>query len=77
MNPFTAYAAAIHLQELRDEAELARRAKLARSASAAVPAWRRGLGGILASAARVADPCIELVNARRARDESGARAFAA
>lgn len=77
MNLFTAYLAAIHLRELREEAELARRAKLARKAQATLPAWRRGLGGILASAATVADPCIELVNARRARDESGARAFAA
>jgi hypothetical protein len=75
MNPYTPYLAAMHLQEVLDEAALDRRAKLAKSDTARLPAWRRSLGGILVSAARVADPCIELVNGARSND--GSRAFAA
>ena len=77
MFPYAPYVVAYHVQDLLEEAELARRAKLARRANDSVSAWRRGLGGLLASAARVADPCIELADAaRRSRERSG-RAFAA
>lgn len=78
MNVLGAYIAAIHLQDLLDEAELERRAKLARRSQTGVPAWRRSLGGVLASAARSLDPCIEVATAsRRSADGRGARAIAA
>jgi hypothetical protein len=76
MNPFTAYVAAIHVQELLEDAELRRRARLA-DANRDIPSWRRGLGGIFASAARVADPCIELVRSTGGSTDRPSRAYAA
>jgi len=77
MNAFGPYLAAIHLQDLLDDAAIERRARLARKGQSGVPAWRRGLGGALASAARSLDPGIEppMRDARRAENR-GARAAA-
>ena len=72
MNAFAPYVAAIHLQDLLQDAETARRAKLASAAQPSISAWRRGLGGILASAARSLDPSI----GERSAKGRGARAMA-
>ena len=56
MNAFAPYLVAMHQKDLLAEAEIARRAKLASSARPSVAAWRRGLGAVLAAAARSADP---------------------
>ena len=37
-----------------------RRARLARKGQPGVPAWRRGLGGVLANAARSLDPSVDV-----------------
>lgn len=58
MNAFVPYLAALHMQELREEARQHRRAKLNRCEQPRVSAWRRGLGGVLASAARSLDPSV-------------------
>lgn len=58
MNAFGPYLATIHLQNLLDEAELERRARLVRKGQPGVPAWRRSVGGFLASAARSLDPSV-------------------
>ena len=60
MNPMTAYVAALHLQDLLDDAERSRRARLAEHAQASVPAWRRSLGGLFVSAAKSVDSSIEV-----------------
>ena len=44
MNAFGPYLAAIHLQDLLDDAALERRARLAHKGQSGVPAWRRSLG---------------------------------
>jgi hypothetical protein len=82
MNALAPYIAALHQQDLLEEAELRRRVKLVRGSQPRVPAWRRGLGsgarglsGILASAARSLDPSVEAErSSHRAAD--GSRAFA-
>jgi hypothetical protein len=58
MNAFVPYLAALHIEELREDARAARRAKLARRSQPQVSAWRRGLGRALASAARSLDPSV-------------------
>ena len=60
MNPFVAYLAALHLEDLREQAWLDRRAKLFEHPKSGVPAWRRGLGGLFASAAQSLDPTVEV-----------------
>ena len=89
MNALAPYIAALHQQDLLEEAELVRRLKLARGSQPNVPAWRRGLGigarglsGLFASAARSLDPsveakAIEAKQASRGQDGHGARAMAA
>lgn len=78
MNFFKPYLAAIHLQELLDEAARERRAMLAHKGQPGVPGWRRNLGGLFASAARSLDPTVDAPSPNRgATKESGARAFAA
>ena len=77
VNAFGPYLAAMHLQDLLDEAALARRARLARGRGADVPAWRRGLGGAFASAARSLDPSIDRRHMEpRSAKGTGARATA-
>ena len=75
MNAFGPYLAAIHLQDLLDDAALERRARLARKGQSGVPAWRRGLGSLLASAARSLDPSVEAESRSRQSTEhqQGAR----
>jgi hypothetical protein len=61
MNAFVPYLAALHQQDLLQQAELGRRAKLVVGASnASVPAWRRSLSGLLASAAQSIDPDLQV-----------------
>ena len=73
MHALAPYLLALHQSDLLAEAEIARRAKLASAAQPSIPAWRRGLGGILAAAARTLDPSI----GERSPKGSGARAMAA
>ncbi len=72
MHALAPYLLALHQQDLLAEAEITRRAKLASAAQPSIPAWRRGLGGILASAARSLDPSI----GDRSSKGRGARALA-
>lgn len=73
MHVFGTYLLALHQQDLLAEAEIVRRAKLASAAQPSIPAWRRGLGGILAAAARSLDPSI----GEQSANGRGARAMAA
>jgi anti-sigma factor RsiW len=69
MNALAPYLAAIHQQNLLEQAELdrlVRQLRQSRSADAGVPAWRRGLGAgarrlsaLLAGAARSLDPSVD------------------
>jgi hypothetical protein len=84
MNALAPYIAALHQQDLLEEAELLRRVKAIRGSQPSVPAWRRGLGsgarglsGLFASAARSLDPSVEARHANRSREDRGARAMAA
>jgi hypothetical protein len=77
--------AALHQQDLLEEAEIRRRVKLSRGSQPNVPAWRRSLGsgarglsGLFASAARSLDPSAESSRSSpRPADGRGARAMAA
>jgi hypothetical protein len=69
MNAFVPYLAALHQQDLLQQAMLERRAKLAQRAQSTVPAWRRRLGGLFASAAQSLDPSVEVE--RRSRPMTG------
>ena len=76
MNALAPYLAAIHQQNLLEEAELVRLVKLSRSTGPTVAAWRRGLGGgarrlsgVFASAARSLDPSVEAETAARRTTE--------
>ena len=69
MNAFVPYLAALHQQDLLQQAMLERRAKLARHSQSSVPAWRRRLGELFASAAQSLDPSVEVE--RRARSMTG------
>ena len=72
MHVLAPYLLALHQKDLLAEAEITRRAKLASAAQPNVPAWRRGLGGVLASFARTLDPSI----GERSSKGRGARAMA-
>ena len=71
MNAFVPYLAALHMQELREEARQHRRAKLSRQSQPRVPAWRRSLGGALASVARSLDPNVGAERASHRATEGG------
>lgn len=73
MHAYGIYLLALHQQDLLAEAEITRRVRIAKAAQPGIPAWRRGLGGILASAARSLDPSI----GERSSKGRGARAMAA
>lgn len=60
MNAFVPYLAALHQQDLLEQAEFARRLKLAPTTNS-VPAWRKRLSDVLASAARQVDPTVKVV----------------
>jgi hypothetical protein len=84
MNALAPYLAAIHQQNLLEEAELSRLARLGRSSDTGVAAWRRGLGGgarrlsgMLASAAHTLDPNAEAQRvAHRTSERTVGRALA-
>lgn len=77
MNAFVPYLAALHLEELREDARQHRRAKLSRPSQPKVPAWRRSLGSMLASAARSLDPSVDTERSvRRGREAGVERALA-
>jgi hypothetical protein len=66
MNALAPYMAALHQQNLLEQAELDRFARLARASKPEVASWRRNLGGgarrlsgLFASAARSLDPTVE------------------
>ena len=83
MNVFVPYLLALHQQDLLQEAELHRRAKLSESSQPGIPAWRRSLGsgarglsGFFASAARSLDPSACVERATRRSDGGVGRAHA-
>ena len=76
MNAFGPYLAAIHLQDLLDDAAVERRARLARKGQPGVPAWRRGLGSLFVTAARSLDPSVEAKRRTQSTKPSRARATA-
>ena len=66
MNALAPYVAALHQQDLLEQASLDHLARLSRSSQPSVPAWRRSLGGgarllssAFGSAARSLDPSVE------------------
>jgi hypothetical protein len=76
MNALAPYLAAIHQQNLLEEAELGRLVRLTRSSRPEIAAWRRGLGGgarrlsgLFASAARSLDPTLESATTKRRTSE--------
>jgi hypothetical protein len=73
MHAFAPYLLAAYQKDLLAAAEMSRRAKLASASQPGIPAWRRGLGGFLALAARAVDPSI----GERSPKGRGARAMAA
>lgn len=77
MNAFVPYLAALHIEELREEARQRRRVKLSQHGQPPVSAWRRGLGAALASAARSLDPSVDTERSvRRGREAGVGRALA-
>lgn len=60
MNVFVPYLAALHQQDLLEQAELQRRVNRFRDAEPSLPAWRRVLSGLFASAAMTLDPSVEV-----------------
>ena len=60
MNVYGIYLATLHQQELIDQARDYHRAKLAPAAPDAVPAWRKRLSDVLASAASTIDPTVKV-----------------
>ena len=77
VNAFGPYLAALHLQDLLDEAAFDRRARLAHQGQPSVPAWRRGLGSALVSAGRSLDPSVEApIREVRSTESRSARAAA-
>jgi len=71
MNALAPYLAALHQQNLLEQAELDRFARLARSSNPGVAGWRRNLGGgarrlsgLFAGAARSLDPRTEAERAK-------------
>ena len=77
MNALAPYIAALHQQDLLEAAEIRRRARLAAGSEPRIPAWRRGLGGLLVKAARSVDPGVEdRRSSHRPADGRGTRALA-
>lgn len=60
MNAFVPYLAALHQQDLLQQAQVQRRVKLATASRTSVPAWRRSLSWLFASAARSIDPTVRV-----------------
>jgi len=84
MNALAPYLAAMHQQNLLEQAELDRLARQARSSNPEVATWRRNLGGgarrlsgLFASAARSIDPTVEVEHAKvRTSERTVGRALA-
>ncbi len=76
MNAFVPYLAALHMQELLEEARAQRRANLSRHEQPRVSAWRRGLGSALALAARSVDPSVAAGRPARSSKNGVERALA-
>ena len=76
MNVFVPYLAALHQQDLLQQAELQRRVDLFRTEQPSLPAWRRVLSGLFASAAMTLDPSVE-VERVQAMSGGGANALPA
>lgn len=84
MNALAPYIAALHQQNLLEEAQLDRLARLSRSSKPEVATWRRGLGGgarrlsgLFASAARSLDPSVEVERTKvRTSERTVGRALA-
>ena len=74
MHAFVPYLAALHMEELRQDAIEHRRAKLSQHGQPRVSAWRRGLGGALASVARSLDPSVAAEPVRSSSNGVGALA---
>jgi hypothetical protein len=77
MNAFVPYLAALHQQDLIEQAALHRRAKLSTASQSRVPAWRRSLSGLLASMAGSLDPSVEVTRSTRLPAGRGANAMPA
>lgn len=84
MNALAPYMAAIHQQNLLEEAEVARLLRNNRASTTETAAWRRGLGGgarrlsgLFASAARSLDPAGEVERTKaRTSERTVGRALA-
>ena len=84
MNALAPYLAALHQQNLLEEAELDRLARLSRSSKPGIAGWRRNLGGgarrlsgLFASAARSLDPTVEVERTKaRTSERTVGRALA-
>jgi len=84
MNALAPYIAALHQQNLLEQAEMDRLARQSRSSKPEVATWRRGLGGgarrlsgLFASAARSLDPTVEAEHAKvRTSERTVGRALA-
>ena len=77
MNALFPYLIALHQQELLQDAELARRAKLSEASHPHIPAWRRSLSGLFASAAKSLDPSVEVEHVAALPSGRGATAMPA
>ena len=77
MNAFVPYLAALHQQDLLEQAEIQRRVKLSTASQPSVPAWRRRLSGLLAAMAGSLDPSVEVTRSTRLSSGRGADALPA
>ena len=60
MNVYGIYLAALHQQDLLEQAQAVSPSQARDGVAAETPAWRRTLSGALASAARRLDPSVEV-----------------
>jgi hypothetical protein len=60
MNAYGIYLAVLHQQDLLEQAQEYRRAKLAPAKPDTVPAWRKRLSDVLGSAASTIDPTVKV-----------------
>lgn len=77
MIAFVPYLAALHRQDLLQQAEIQRRVRLALTSRQTVPAWRRSLSGLLASAAKSIDPTVQVERVSPLSSGRGAEPLAA
>jgi hypothetical protein len=60
MHAYGIYLATLHQQDLLEQAQEYRRAKLAPAKQDTLPAWRKRLSDVLASAASTIDPTVKV-----------------